>query len=231
MDFGKKLAALRRQTGLSQSEVAARLTAVGQPTKVPTVSKWESNTHEPAIGQLFALCKLYGIGDVLFEFTGESASQVRPSLLDGLNLRGRSHVQEYISLLEKNPYFAALPELQDDPARVIRLYGVPVSAGTGNYLGSDDYEDFEVDGTVPEDADYAVRISGDSMTPRFWDGQVIFIKEQQYVENGEIGIFSLNGDAYVKKLVGDTLVSLNPAYKPLRLREWDEFRTFGKVVG
>jgi phage repressor protein C with HTH and peptisase S24 domain len=47
----------------------------------------------------------------------------------------------------------------------------------------------EVDDTVPDVVDFEVRVSGDSMTPRFCDGQVIFIKEKPTVEVGEIGIF------------------------------------------
>jgi SOS-response transcriptional repressor LexA len=88
-----------------------------------------------------------------------------------------------------------------------------------------------VDDTVPSETDYAVRVSGDSMTPRFVDRQIIFIHEQPYVEDGEVGIFALNGDAYCKRKVDDKLLSLNPRYKPIKLREWDEFRTFGKVLG
>ena len=55
---------------------------------------------------------------------------------------------------------------------------MPVSAGPGAFLDSDSYEELEVDESVPASADYAVRISGDSMTPRFVDRQIVFVKEQ-----------------------------------------------------
>lgn len=115
--------------------------------------------------------------------------------------------------------------------RFLRLYNIPVSAGLGNYLASDDYDVIEVDNTVPNTADYAVRVSGDSMMPRFVDKQIIFIHEQSVLEEGEIGIFYLNNDAYMKKFERGYLVSLNPAYEPIPIKDYDDFKVFGKVVG
>lgn len=115
--------------------------------------------------------------------------------------------------------------------KLLRLYDMPVSAGVGNYLDSNEYEMIEVESTVPGSTDYAVRISGDSMMPRFVDNQIIFVHEQPTVEEGEIGIFCLNNHAYVKKLGKGCLLSLNPHYQPIPLQEHDEFRVFGRVVG
>jgi SOS-response transcriptional repressor LexA len=108
---------------------------------------------------------------------------------------------------------------------------MPVSAGTGNYLEDGAYEMIEVESTVPGSADYALRVSGDSMMPRFVDKQIIFIHEQPALEEGEIGIFCLNSDAYLKKLGKSCLISLNPDYAPIPVREYDDFKVFGKVVG
>lgn len=115
--------------------------------------------------------------------------------------------------------------------RRLRLYDIHVSAGLGNYLEADAYGMIEVESTVPNTADYAVRVSGSSMIPRFVDQQIIFIHEQPTLDEGEIGIFSLNNEAYVKKLGSGCLVSLNSAYDPIPIREHDDFRVFGKVVG
>jgi phage repressor protein C with HTH and peptisase S24 domain len=41
------------------------------------------------------------------------------------------------------------------------------------------------------------------MEPEFEDGQIAWVLQQETVANGEIGIFSLNGDAYIKKLQDD----------------------------
>lgn len=115
--------------------------------------------------------------------------------------------------------------------RLLRLYSTPVSAGRGNFLEDGGYEMIEVESTVPGAADYAVRISGDSMMPRFVDKQIVFVHEQNALEQGEIGIFCLNGEAYVKKLGQGCLISLNGAYAPIEVGESDELRVLGKVVG
>jgi phage repressor protein C with HTH and peptisase S24 domain len=117
------------------------------------------------------------------------------------------------------------------PRRVIRLYDIPAAAGFGSWLDSDSYDEIETDSAVPKDADYAVKVSGDSMTPRIVDGQIIFVKDQDTLDIGEIGIFGLNGDAYIKKLGRGELLSLNPVYSPIELHEYDSFHVFGKVVG
>lgn len=115
--------------------------------------------------------------------------------------------------------------------RLLRLYDTPVSAGLGNYLDEGSYGMIEVDNTVPNLADYAVRVSGNSMMPRFVDQQIIFIHEQPALEEGEIGIFFLNNDTYLKKLGKGYLISLNSEYAPIPIQEHSSFRVLGKVVG
>ena len=55
------------------------------------------------------------------------------------------------------------------------------------------------------------------------------------VANGEIGIFALNGEAYIKKLQNDKdgifLISLNEKYAPIKVGENDRLDIFGKVLG
>lgn len=117
------------------------------------------------------------------------------------------------------------------PKRRLRLYDMPASAGAGNYLEQSGFEVFEADGLVPADADFAIRVSGDSMTPRFVDKQVVFVKKQPDLSIGEIGVFYLGGEVFLKKLGDGCLVSLNPLYAPILIGEDDGFRVFGKVVG
>ena len=88
---------------------------------------------------------------------------------------------------------------------------------------------------LPEDTTFGVRISGDSMEPEFHDGQIAWVLQQESVANGEIGIFALNGEAYIKKMQNDTdgifLISLNEKYAPIKVSENDRLDIFGKVLG
>ncbi len=113
--------------------------------------------------------------------------------------------------------------------RTLRLYELPVSAGGGVYLNGEDFCELEVDASVPAEADYALRVRGDSMSPRFVDNQIIFIKKQEELIPGEIGIFLLSGESYVKKLGQGALLSLNPAYAPIPIGD-ASFKVLGKVI-
>ena len=228
MKINETLRTIRKDKGITQAQVAEFLTERGVEVTQRAVSKWESGHTQPNTEQFLLLCELYDIRDVLSIFKGKSG------LLDTLNARGRSRVKEYIRLLEADEAFAF--SVNKQPERIIRtlpLYELPVSAGTGQFLDSDKYELIEVDESVPLSASFAVRISGDSMTPRYEDGQVIYIKQQQTIEDSECGVFSLNGNAYCKVLSRDTdirLISLNSKYSPISVEEYDEFRVIGKVV-
>ena len=85
------------------------------------------------------------------------------------------------------------------------------------------------------DADFGVRVSGDSMEPLYLNGQIIWVHQQETLEDGEIGIFILDGEAYVKKYHqtpdGISLISMNNKYAPIKVSSGSVFRTFGKVVG
>lgn len=131
--------------------------------------------------------------------------------------------------------FAAGEDAGPAAGRVLPLYRLAVSAGTGEFLESAGFDPVEVGEEVSAQADFGVRIAGDSMEPRFVHGQIVWVKRQAAVEPGEIGIFAYNGEGFCKRLgrdaFGPMLLSLNPRYPPIRVGEGDELRVFGKVVG
>lgn len=112
------------------------------------------------------------------------------------------------------------------------FFDLPVSAGTGVYLDSEDATKIRVpaDETTRK-ADYVLRVSGDSMEPRYYDGDIVLVRQQQFVEEGEVGIFSYNDDGYIKIFGGDRLISLNPKYGDKIIGENDQFFCLGKVMG
>ncbi len=227
IQIGKTLAALRAAKGWTQPQIAEYLTQKGYPVTNKAVSKWETDSTQPDIERFLLLLARYGVHDAPHVFGLTPAHTIYESLNDN----GKKQALEYIG------YLAADARYSDKPvrprvkvSRSIPLYDLPVSAGTGAFLDSDAYELIDVDETVPLDATFAVRVSGDSMQPRFVDQQIIYIKPQQSLEDGDIGIFILNGEAYCKKLAGRALVSLNSKYAPIPLSEFDELRIYGKVV-
>lgn len=90
----------------------------------------------------------------------------------------------------------------------IDYYDFPASAGIGNFLETEVPEEIWVKETPEaEEADYVIPISGDSMEPTFHSGDRVFVAKQDMVEEGDIGIFVVNGDAFIKELGKKCLIS------------------------
>ena len=116
--------------------------------------------------------------------------------------------------------------------RPVLLYDLSVSAGTGVYL--DDAEASEIfipDTEKTRVADFALRINGNSMEPKYHDGDIVLVEDTDTVEVGELGIFVLDGNGYFKKFGGDRLISLNEDYGDILLQGYSEVVCCGRVVG
>ena len=127
------------------------------------------------------------------------------------------------------------PEPEQEPTIQIKHSYYRVSAGTGFDLPEgDNWEMIDIPDT-PEarKADFAITIKGNSMEPVYFDGDIVLVKQQPAVELGEIGIFNIEDNGYIKKFGGDRLISLNDAYDDIILSEYDEDRNhcLGKVIG
>ena len=61
-------------------------------------------------------------------------------------------------------------------------------------------EVIEVGNEAAPEADFGIRIHGDSMEPRYISEQIVWVQQTEELESGEIGIFYLDGNAYCKKL-------------------------------
>ena len=231
-DFGSIIATKRKECKLSQPQLAALMCKKGLNVKAHSISKWEKTVNLPNVLQFFALCEILKISDINQTFqVGTEAT-----LLSKLNKEGHDKALDYINLLFKSGmYLRKESVIYQFPRRSLSLYDLPVSAGTGQFLDSDRFCEIEVGDEVAANADFGVRVSGDSMEPLYLDGQIIWIHKQETLEEGEIGIFFLDGDAYVKKYHHSTsgiqLISLNSKYPPINVSSESTLKTFGKVVG
>lgn len=88
------------------------------------------------------------------------------------------------------------------------------------------------------EADFALWCKGDSMTPRFNDGDLVFIRQQPDVDNGQIAAVLIENEATLKHVYKQpgqlTLVADNPAFAPLIYTdpvELQQIRILGLVTG
>ncbi len=231
--IGNTLRELRQRLGYQQVDVVKKLSAMEVEATQQKVSRWENNRNMPTVEQFVGLCRLYGVKDVYKVFAEQDFSD----LVFELNREGREKLEEYKELLIASGKYAPVQterKVIRFPDRTLPLFSIGASAGTGQFLDSSDYEMVEVPDDVPISATFGLHVSGDSMEPTLEDGQLIWVHQQPYLEDGDIGIFYIDGNAYVKEYrqteEGVLLISHNEKYKPIRVSADSENRIYGKVV-
>lgn len=123
------------------------------------------------------------------------------------------------------------------PISQMRHHYVPMLGGVaaGEPILCETNYDMVID--APKKADYALRIEGDSMSPRFEIGDIVYVHAQDDVDDGQIAVVLIDDSATVKKVYhmdsGLMLISENHLYKPMLINasEHDCIRILGKVCG
>ena len=125
--------------------------------------------------------------------------------------------------------------IDKSPTKIIPLFEMAACAGNGFYSEGEIAIENNIK-TTYLDADYAVKISGDSMEPTIKDGSTVCVKCTEELHDGDIGIFIVNGDVMCKRYKEDNaekwLVPDNTSsnYKAIQLDENIECRVQGKVL-
>ncbi len=240
--FTKKMKELKNRRGYTAAQLSERS---GVP--LGTLNKLLSGIiEEPRLSTAEAIA--HALGTTLAAMMGEAsdtptADDERKLLLDyrAADTYGRALVRKVAEM--ESGRTADITEPQDE--RLLRtqqgeegavitlpLYLSPVSAGPGAILDHGSHETIDVRaGYATEQADFALRVSGNSMEPRFRSGDIVLVHQQPDVLFGELGIFIADGEGYFKRFMGDRLHSLNPEYPDIPLRRFEEFFCCGKVVG
>ena len=247
MDFLQKLDLLMKKNNLNKHSLAEQCgipytTIVGLYTKgyekikLPTVQK---------LADFFGTSIDYLMREEINDqnYGKENVAEVVPYLKDlilkfeRLDAHGKEVVDNIINVEIKRIEQEKHKNKTNAPVNkaIVITYNLPASAGTGAFLDSDDYEHIEYPADdVPYGTDFAVKIQGNSMEPDYIDGSVAFVRKQTEINDGDIGIFVLNGEGYIKQIehrgANVYLVSLNPAYDDIKVLDTDDFRCSGKVL-
>lgn len=136
---------------------------------------------------------------------------------------------ERVKQIEQASATVAKDADSDSQGRILQYFH-SVSAGAGEVIFDDVYSERI---TVPDRpqyrrVSYAVKVSGHSMEPLYHDKDILLVEPTCEISIGEIGIFNVNGQAYVKKLGNGVLISLNKGYNDVPLTE--ESLCMGRVV-
>lgn len=121
------------------------------------------------------------------------------------------------------------PQETDNVVYITNWYPMPMSAGTGQPAGDDEPKELELTKRPPRGTSYIAPISGDSMEPTYHSGDKLFIHACKEIEPGQIGVFYMDGQQWVKELGDEILISHNPEYPPRSMTE--DVRCQGLVLG
>lgn len=142
---------------------------------------------------------------------------------------------DYLLGRETNDVYTAIGAM---PVKKIKL---PVLGNVA--CGEPIYANEDLEGYVYTDedigADFCLRAQGDSMVnARIFDGDILYIKKQDMVDDGEIAVVLIEDEATVKRVYYDrenntiTLMPENPTYKMMRYSgaQLNQIRILGKVL-
>lgn len=238
MAFNDRIKEARLASGLTQEQVADKIGIAKS-----TLTGYEKGNREPSIPTVKKLMDILNV-DANFLYQDEMTelrqvdetyySKIEQEVIKKyrcLDNRGRELVdivldKEYRYSTESPREFIMLEEAPLRP-RYPRL----ASAGTGQYVFDDiPPEMVRIDDDY-EDSDFVIGVNGDSMEPTYHDYDDLIVKKQPKVNIGEIGIFMINGEAFVKEFKGDRLHSHNPNYEDIILNENMDIHCIGKVIG
>lgn len=104
---------------------------------------------------------------------------------------------------------------------------------SGEPLIDDSYPEFiqvKINDNTRE-ANFAVQINGNSMEPYYEDNDIVLVKSQPEVAIGQVGIFIINNEGFIKKRGSDRHISFNPECKDIYFEEGQEIWCKGLVIG
>ena len=205
-NFGERLRQLRTAKGLSQMDFAKQI-----KISKSSVNMYERNEREPSLVTLEVIADYFNVD------------------LD--YLLGKSDYTNKYDWLSNSaiPNLIPMPEMRKIPLIGSIACGAPV-------LAEEHIEDYL---NIPRQihADFALTCKGDSMiNARIFDGDVVYIRQQDTVENGQIAAVLIDGEATLKRvqLFADhiSLEPENPQYRPLVYwgEEMNTVRILGKAV-
>ncbi len=139
-----------------------------------------------------------------------------------------------VEITDTAPSIPTAPNILPITTRRIPILG---SIACGEPLMTDAPFEAYVELGTDVGADYALRAVGDSMTgARIQDGDIVFIRSQPTVDDGEIAAVLIDGEATLKRVrhAGTDLVLWpeNPAYQPIIVPAGSakDIRVLGKAV-
>ncbi len=231
---------------MSERDVSAYKISKATGISDRLIGYWRKGEKLPGAENLLTIANYFGTS-VDYLLTGKEKSSLTSELsvdeqelfkiYKGLSIENKARVRERAEVLAELEVPAVNePEPEEDKeieTIFIEYSTLRVSAGTGEPLIDDTYPEFiEVKRSeLTEEANFAVKINGNSMLPHYKNNDIVLVRSQPEVAVGEIGIFTIDGEGYIKERGENRLISLNPEYDDIYFKEGQDIRCKGLVIG
>lgn len=178
--------------------------------------------------------------DLAKKLNYKSRSSINKIELGLYNLK-QSKIKMIADALETTPAYIMGWEEPNTYTSPISVQSFPLlgNIACGNPLFADENIETYVEATTKVKADFCLRAKGDSMVnARIYDGDIVFIRKQDTVENGEIAAVIIGEEATLKRVFyypEDSKLVLqaeNPKYEPFVYvgQELNTIKILGKAV-
>lgn len=232
MTLGDKVNEIRKSKGISIDELSAKS---GIPKG--TLSKITAGiTANPTLDNVKAIAKALGCTLDVFDDNPAKNPLSQAALniaerYDKLDLYGKKAVESILSVEEERTNKQQEYNAEKNIIYLNFAQG-SASAGLGNTLFGDlnDEPLAVLSNHMTERADFVAKVKGDSMMPIYSNGDIVLVSKEP-VDNGEIGLFVVNGEGFIKKKGINELISVNPKFKNVNIGEYDTVYCMGKVIG
>ncbi|MCL2171259.1 MAG: XRE family transcriptional regulator [Defluviitaleaceae bacterium] len=253
MIVAKRLLQLRKNKGFIQADVAAKI-GIGRSSYV----KYEKGDVQIPTDMLVKLSDIYNVSvDYLLGKSDlprpsptpiakkEVVANATPEeTLQKLGIKDKTAIDIIAQMIryakDKDFEVASEVELPTEISATVSsenkkqiyelpLFDYPAPARVGLFVGEGEYELVTVSEKIHSIAHFGVKISGDSMMPKIPNGSIVWVRQQHYVDNGDICIVVIDNEGYCKLKEENRFVSLNAEYPAIEISE-NEYKISGKVV-
>lgn len=238
MTFGERITKLRKENGYATRKSFCEKLGIPETT----LRNYETDAREPGHTFLIKISNLLNVSidyimgltdekDKIFSYQLTTSEFEKIEQYRNLDDLGKKHID-----YELNRETERVTHIQELETKLteshIRLCLYPymrkiACAGEGFYF--DDIPTEAIEAPYMEGADFIIGVNGDSMEPDYSDGDDVYVKKTDHLKLGDIGIFTIGNECFLKEYGENGLISHNKEYDDIPGTE--DVRLIGKVIG